>query len=98
MPELATDFQSLPPEYQAVIHLAQETNKIAVTPLQVLVGGWSGAFVYLVSVSSRATNLIEHCILKLDHKGKASRSDEVTRHHTVLSKSTSEFALSLIHI
>src|SRR5215212_8096391 len=92
MPELATDFQSLPPEYQAVIRLAQDTHQIAVTPLQLLVGGWSGAVVYLVSVSSKATNLIEHCILKLDRKGKSSRSDEVTRHHTVLRKSIPGFA------
>lgn len=92
MPELATDFQSLPPEYQDVIRLAQNTYGIAITPLALLVGGWSGAVVYLVSISSRATNLIEHCILKLDRKGKAARSDEVTRHNTVVSKSTPEFA------
>jgi predicted ATPase len=92
MPDLATDFQSLPPEYQAVIRLAQDTHGITVAPLQLLVGGWSGAVVYLVSVSSNATNLIEHCILKLDRKGKAAKSDEVTRHTTVVNKSTPEFA------
>ncbi len=92
MPELATDFQALPSEYQAVIHLAQDTHKITVAPLQLLVGGWSGAVVYLVSVSSRATNLVEHCILKLDRKGKSAKSDEVTRHNSVLSKSTPAFA------
>ncbi len=92
MPELATDFQALPPEYQAVIRLAQETYGITVAPLQLLVGGWSGAVVYLVSVSSGATNLVEHCILKLDRKGKSARSDEVTRHNSVLRKSTAEFA------
>jgi predicted ATPase len=92
MPELATDFQTLPPEYQAVIHLAQETYGIKVAPLQLLVGGWSGAIVYLVSVSSGATNLVEHCILKLDRKGKSARADEVTRHNSVLRKSTPEFA------
>src|SRR5687767_12445930 len=92
MPELATDFQALPSEYQAVIHLAQDTHKITAAPLQLLVGGWSGAVVYLVSVSSRATNLVEHCILKLDRKGKSAKSDEVTRHNSVLSKSTPAFA------
>ena len=45
MPELTSDFQSLPTEYQQVIQLAQETNKIAIAPLQLLVGGWSGAMV-----------------------------------------------------
>ena len=92
MPELATEFQSLPPEYQAVIRLAQERHSISIAPLQLLVGGWSGAVVYLVSVSSSATNLVEHCILKLDRKGKTAKSDEVTRHNTVVNKSTREFA------
>src|SRR6266545_1563386 len=92
MPELTTDFQSLPEEYQQVIRLAQDQYKITVAPLQLLVGGWSGAVVYLVSVSANDTKRVEHCILKLDRKGKNARSDEVTRHNTVMSKSTPEFA------
>ncbi len=92
MPELTTDFQSLPEEYQHIIRLAQEQYNITVAPLQLLVGGWSGAVVYLVSVSSNETRRVEHCILKLDRKGKNARSDEVTRHNTVMSKSTPEFA------
>src|ERR1043165_8238688 len=92
MPELTTDFQSLPEEYQRVLRLAQDTYKITVAPLQLLVGGWSGAVVYLVSVSFNETGRVEHCILKLDRKGKAAKSDEVTRHNLVLSQSTPEFA------
>ena len=92
MPELTINFQSLPEEYQHVIRLAQDTYKITVAPLQLLVGGWSGAVVYLVSVSSNDTKRVEHCILKLDRKGKNAKSDEITRHSTVMSKSTSEFA------
>src|SRR6266498_5294423 len=92
VPELTTDFQSLPEEYQHVIRLAQDTYKITVAPLQLLVGGWSGALVYLVSVSSNDTRRVEHCILKLDRKGKSAKSDEITRHNTVTSKSTSDFA------
>ncbi|HLO29647.1 MAG TPA: adenylate/guanylate cyclase domain-containing protein, partial [Anaerolineales bacterium] len=92
MSELSTDFQSLPQEYQKVILLAQEQYKITVAPLQLLVGGWSGAIVYLVSVSANDTGSVEHYVLKLDHKGKSAKSDEVTRHHTVMSKSTSVFA------
>ena len=84
MPELATDFQSLPEEYQLVICLAEETHKIAVAPLQLLVGGWSGAVVYLVSVSNNETKRVEHCILKLDRKGNSAKSDEVTRHNTLI--------------
>ncbi len=92
MPELATDFQSLPEEYQHLIRLAEETHKIAVAPLQLLVGGWSGAVVYLVSVSNKDTKRVEHCILKLDRKGKSAKSDEVTRHNTLISRCTPEFA------
>src|SRR5215216_6060638 len=92
MLELATDFRSLPPEYQALIRLAPETYKITVAPLQLLVGGWSGAVVYLVRVSYNETRRVVHCILKLDRKGKSAKSDEVTRHNQVLNKSTPEFA------
>jgi len=92
VPELTNDFQSLPEEYQHVIRLAQDTYKITVAPLQLLVGGWSGAVVYLVSVSSNETRRVEHCILKLDRKGKSAKSDEITRHNTVINQSTPEFA------
>ncbi len=92
MPELTTDFQSLPEEYQHVLQLAQDTYQITVTPLQLLVGGWSGAVVYLVSVSSNEHGQVEHCILKLDRKGKSARSDEVTRHNVVMNKAAPEFA------
>ena len=57
-----------------------------------MVGGWSGAIVYLVSVSYNETGRVEHCILKLDRKGKSAKSDEITRHNTVTNKSTPEFA------
>jgi len=92
MPELTTDFQSLPAEYQQAIQLAQEQHHISIRPLQLLVGGWSGAVVYLVSVAWHADQRVEHCILKLDRKRKTARSDEVTRHNTVLEKATPEFA------
>src|SRR5690349_3136850 len=91
MPELSTDFQILPEEYQQIIRLAQSQYNVTVAPLQLLVGGWSGAVVYLVSVSFNETSHVEHCILKLDRKGKAAKSDEVTRHNAVTSKSTPEF-------
>lgn len=92
MSELTADFQALPPEYQRVLLLAEDEHQISVAPLQTLVGGWSGAVVYLVSVSSNETKRVEHCILKLDRKGKTAKSDEVTRHNAVMSKSTPEFA------
>jgi len=92
MPELITGFQSLPEEYQEVIRLAQEQYNITVAPLELLVGGWSGAIVYLVSVSANDSKRVEHCILKLDRKRRASKSDEVTRHNTAMSESTVDFA------
>ena len=92
MSELSSGFQSLPPEYQHVLLLAQDQHQIRVTPLQTLVGGWSGAMVYLVSVSHTDSGQVEHLILKLDRKSKTARSDELSRHVTARSKSPAEFA------
>jgi predicted ATPase len=91
MPERTIEFESLPEAYQQVLHLAQDRHKISVQPLQVLVGGWSGAMVYLVSVAYHATGKVEHCILKLDRKSKSPKADEVTRHQNVLGASPPEF-------
>jgi predicted ATPase len=92
MSELKAGFESLPEEYQAVLRLAQERYQITLAPLQTLVGGWSGAMVFLVSVAWNETKRVEHCILKLDRKSKTARSDEVTRHNSVIETSTPEFA------
>jgi hypothetical protein len=88
--ELATGFQSLPLDFKRVIHLAQDQHNITVTPLQELAGGWSGALIYLVSVASHTSGPVEHFILKLDHKSKTSKSDEVSRHAIAQSKSPPE--------
>jgi predicted ATPase len=92
MSELKAGFESLPEEYQRVLRLAQERHQITLAPLQTLVGGWSGAMVFLVSVAWNETKRVEHCILKLDRKSKTARSDEVTRHNSVIETSTPEFA------
>lgn len=92
MSELKAGFESLPEDYQRVLQLTQERHQITVAPLQTLVGGWSGAMVFLVSVAWNETKRVEHCILKLDRKSKTARSDEVTRHNTVIETSTPEFA------
>ncbi|MEW6181110.1 MAG: tetratricopeptide repeat protein [Chloroflexota bacterium] len=86
------DFQSLPEDYRHLIRLAEDTHKITITPLQLLVGGWSGAVVFLVSISSTESRQVEHCILKLDHKSKNARSDEITRHTSVVSTASPEFS------
>ncbi len=70
MSELAIDFSSLPPEYQDVLRLAQDTHNIGVTPLQELKGGRTGAHLYLVSVASADSDPVRHLVLKLDHKSK----------------------------
>jgi hypothetical protein len=54
MPELTTDFQSLPEEYQRVIQAAQDRHRISVAPLQLLVGGWSGAVESVLQVTGGA--------------------------------------------
>ena len=59
MTDSEVNFQSLPPEYQRVIQLAQELHHINITPLQELVGGWSGAVIYLISVTSPAMRRVE---------------------------------------
>ncbi|MBX3081627.1 MAG: tetratricopeptide repeat protein [Anaerolineae bacterium] len=90
MSELAAGFQSLPAEYQTVIRLAQDQHHIAVTPLQALAGGWSGAMVYLVSVASQ--DHLQHLVLKLDRKNVKAQSDEIRRHETAFRQSPSTFA------
>ncbi|MFZ0544156.1 MAG: hypothetical protein WAM60_01875, partial [Candidatus Promineifilaceae bacterium] len=82
MSELPQEFQSLPEDYQQLVHLAQDTYQVTIIPLQLLVGGWSGAVVFLISVSSNETRRLQHCILKLDRKNKFTKIDEVTRHNT----------------
>ncbi len=92
MPESVLSFQSLPPEYQQVIQLAEERHKIAIAPLQELAGGWSGAIIYLVRVASTDSSKVEHLILKLDRKRPMSSSDEISRHQAVQQMSPPEFA------
>ncbi|HAY85372.1 MAG TPA: hypothetical protein DCY42_10765 [Chloroflexi bacterium] len=83
MPETVVSFQSLPPEYQQVIKLAQERYKIDLSPLQELAGGWSGAIIYLVRVASIESGKVEHLIMKLDRKRPMASSDEISRHEAV---------------
>ncbi|MFN8451627.1 MAG: NB-ARC domain-containing protein [Anaerolineae bacterium] len=92
MPNLAAGFQSLPVEYQTVVQLAQERNQIAITPLQALAGGWSGAMVYLVSIAAQNPDRIEHFVLKLDRKNEKSPSDEIQRHEAAVRQSPPGFA------
>ena len=92
MIELADEFKTLPPDYQKVLQLAQETYKIKVTPLQELKGGQTGANLYLVSVSLPDSPKIQHLVLKLDHKSNKTKMDELERHSIAVNKATAEFA------
>ncbi len=92
MPATAQGFQGLEPEFRDVIRLAEERNRVSISPLQELAGGWSGAPVYLVRVASAETGSVEHVILKLDRKRPKASSDEISRHQAVLKTSPPEFA------
>jgi len=92
MAPLSDNFSSLPPEYQDVLSLAQETYNIEITPLEELKGGRTGAYLYLVSVTSSGSDRIQHLVLKLDHKSKKTEIDELQRHHKALNQAPKEFA------
>jgi predicted ATPase len=92
VPESVVSFQSLPPEYQQVIQIAEERYGIAISPLQELAGGWSGAIIYLVRVTSSDLTQVEHLILKLDRKRSKLSVDEITRHQSVQQKSPAQFS------
>src|SRR3954453_12126954 len=92
MSDPATGFSSLPPEFQHVLTVAEERNGITVTPLEQLVGGWSGAAIHLVSVATADSRRVEHCILKLDRNRPGSRSGEIDRHNAALAAAPPGFA------
>jgi predicted ATPase len=91
MSELTSEFNALPPEHQAVLRLAQERYNITVKPLQQITGGLSGAFLYLVSVSSAEGEKVEHLVLKLDQL-EDGEPDEVEQHALALDQAPPDFA------
>lgn len=92
MTDKFSNFQSLPEDYQQLIQLIQKKYQVTIKPLQLLVGGRSGAAVFLVSVRDNETQSVEHCIMKLDHKGRPEKADEWARHSMVLEKSPQSFS------
>ncbi len=76
---LAGEFEPLSVDYQNVIRFAQRQHGIRVVPLQELKGGFTGAVLYLVSVSSLGSGKLEHLVLKLDRPSSGS-PDELDRH------------------
>ncbi|MHA2062525.1 MAG: NB-ARC domain-containing protein, partial [Candidatus Sifarchaeia archaeon] len=92
MTGLGDNFNSLPYEFQNVLCLARDKLNIEVTPLQELKGGRTGAYLFLVSVSLLQSNQVQHLILKLDHKSKKTKMDELERHSIAINQTPSEFA------
>lgn len=91
MAETAVSFQSLPPAFQRVVALAAREHGIAITPLQELGGGWSGAALFLVRIVGGEAAGPEHLILKLDGKRRRASADEASRHLAVLEASPPSF-------
>ena len=88
---LASEFESLSAGYQNVIRSAQRQHGIRIVPLQELKGGFTGAALYLVSVSSPGSGKLEHLVLKLD-RPEAGEPDELDRHKRALEQAPSDFA------
>ena len=91
MIELADEFRTLPPDFQKVLQLVQETHQINVTPLLELKGGQTGASLYLVSVASLKSKKVDHFVLKLDHKSTKTKMDELERHRIAVNEAPAEF-------
>jgi predicted ATPase len=89
--DLTLSFQSLSPEFQRAIALAEQQHDITITPLQELSGGRSGAAIYLVRAAARQSDQVEHLILKLDRVRPKASSDEITRHKLVQEISPPDF-------
>lgn len=92
MSELTNHFSTLPTDYQNLILLAQEKFQIEIVPLQELKGGKTGAYLFLGSVSMLQSGKVQHLILKLDHKNKNSKMDELERHSAAFQQAPPEFA------
>ena len=92
MSELAEGFASLPPAYRSALQLAQAQHNIEITLLQELVGGRTGAFLYLVSVSPADSPAVAHYILKLDSVHEKTTMDEIERHRLAQDQAPAGFA------
>lgn len=91
MSELVGEFNALPLEHQAILKLAQEQHNIEIAPLQELVGGRTGAFLHLVSISPPGSQELEHLVLKLD-RARPGKADELDKHRIALSQAPPDFA------
>ena len=88
---VAREFESLPDDYRSIIRFAQSQHGIRIVPLQELKGGFTGAVLYLVSVSPLSSGKVEHLVLKLDRPA-AGEKDELDRHKRALDQAPPDFA------
>ena len=88
-------FPSLPDEYQQVLLLVQQENNIEVFPLEELKGGWTGARLFLVSVSANDARTVDHLVLKLDRIHPKVSTTESEKHKLVRSLAPKKFAMAL---
>ncbi|MGH7850737.1 MAG: ATP-binding protein [Thermodesulfobacteriota bacterium] len=86
------DFGKLPSKYQRLLQLAKEKYNLDVVPLELLKGGQTGAFLYLVSVTIGDYHQVEHFVVKFDHVNERAKSTEVERHRLALSQAPKVFA------
>jgi predicted ATPase/class 3 adenylate cyclase len=86
------NFEDLPPEYQRLVQIAKDQHHLDVTPLQVLMGGRTDAFVYLVSASIGDLRQVEHFVVKFDHVNEKAKPTEVERHRMALRQAPAGFA------
>jgi predicted ATPase len=86
------DFGKLPPDYQHLLHLANEKHHLDVAPLEALKGGQTGAFLYLVSVCVGDFRQVEHLVLKFARVNERAKSTEIERHRLALSQAPTVFA------
>jgi predicted ATPase len=89
-------FPSLPDEYKQVLLLTQQENNIEVFPLEELKGGWTGARLFLVSVSTVDARTVDHLVLKLDRIHQKVSTTESEKHKLVRSLAPREF--STVHV
>src|SRR5438552_4867606 len=91
-PFYSSDLRRIPPEYQRLLHLAEEQFGFDVTPLAALKGGRTEALLYLASVSARGRRHVEHLVLKLDRINERARTSEIERHRLASSQAPPAFA------
>jgi predicted ATPase len=86
------NFNNLPLEYQPLLTLVKKKYNLDVIPLQELKGGRTGAFLYLVSITTGDLHKVEHLVVKFDHVSDKTKQSEVGRHRLALSQAPAIFA------